>query len=65
MTISINSQVLFVPGESVWQVFDVLGSTLLNMRMQGLQSFTDQRVDLLHDTAAVLDFVHLKKKKIQ
>lgn len=53
-------QVLFFPGESVGQVFDVLGLMFLNMRMERLQNFTDQRADLLHNTARLLNFIHLE-----
>ena len=41
-------------------MFDVLGLMFLNMRVERLQSFIDQRADLLHDTTRLLDFIHLE-----
>jgi len=52
--------VLFFPGESVWQVFNVLGLMFLNMRMERFHNFTDQGADLLHNTTRLLDFIHLE-----
>lgn len=53
-------QVLFFPAEGVRQVLDVPVWRFLNVRMKRLQNFTDQRRDLLDNTAWLFDFVHLQ-----
>lgn len=57
-------QVLFFPGESMWQMFDVLRLVFLNMRVKRIQNFADQAADLVHNIAWLLHFIHLEKPTI-
>lgn len=54
-----GSQVLFLSGEGVRQVLDVLGPVFLHVGVQRLQDLTHQGADLPGDAARLLDFVNL------
>lgn len=45
------------------QVLDVFVRMFLNVRVEGLQNFTDQGTYLLYNAARLLDFIHLRIKQ--
>lgn len=59
--VQLHLQVMFFSGEGVRQVLDVLGLAFLDLRVERLQNFTDQRADLLGDAARLLDLVNLQQ----